>query len=91
MDLPDERAARNDAVFREANEGIKASAAQYGMTSRIPFICECPDSSCTTILQLSLSAYEEIRSEARRFLVATGHESVPRTGPEWSGAATATR
>jgi hypothetical protein len=77
MDLPDDHAARNDAVFREANEGIKAAAEQHGMADRIPFICECADSACTKIVQLSLSDYETIRDRPRHFLVATGHESTP--------------
>ena len=77
MDLPDERAAQNDAVFREANEGISAAAEQHAMEDRVPFICECTDTGCTTIVQLSLAKYREIRTHPRRFLVAPDHESGP--------------
>jgi hypothetical protein len=77
MELPGERAARNDAVFREANEGIRAAAEQHGMEDRIPFICECADTRCTTIVQLSLPKYEEVRADPRRFVTAPGHESGP--------------
>jgi hypothetical protein len=73
MELSAERAARNDAVFRTANDGIRAAAERHGMEDRIPFLCECADTGCTTIVQLSLSEYREVRAHPRRFLVAPAH------------------
>ena len=71
-----ERVARNDAIFREANEGIRAVAEQTELSEDdlVPFICECADVNCTEIVQLSTEEYEVVRSEPTRFLKARGHE-----------------
>lgn len=68
-----ERVARNDAIFREANEGIQEAASTYGVLEQIPFICECADGRCRELLVLSMDEYEEIRGNPRHFLNAPGH------------------
>jgi hypothetical protein len=68
-----ERVARNDAIFREANESISGAAREYGVETRVPFICECADPACTMIVQVELRDYERIRAHARWFLNAPGH------------------
>lgn len=76
--LTAERIARNDSAFREANEqiGAKAREKHTAEDQPVPFICECADPSCTTLLQLTLVQYEEVREESRQFLTAIGHERV---------------
>ncbi len=70
-----ERLARNQAMFREANQRIVAAAAEIGLsTPTVPFICECADPSCTQVLAVDLGDYEAIRRNARRFLHAPGHD-----------------
>ena len=78
--LSAERVARNDAVFRAANERIERAAEKNAVLQGIPFICECADRSCTAILTLSHGEYEEVRSNARWFLNAPGHDAA---GGEW--------
>jgi hypothetical protein len=73
-ELTQERIARNDATFRSANERIAESAVEYEMGERIPFICECADTECTQIVQLSLHEYEAVRQHSRHFLNAPGHQ-----------------
>ena len=68
-----ERVARNDSIFRDANEGIEDAATKYEVLDQIPFICECADGNCRTLLVLSISEYEEIRQNPRHFLNAPGH------------------
>jgi hypothetical protein len=68
-----ERVARNDAIFREANEGIQEAASTYDVLEQIPFICECADGKCRELLVLSMDEYEEIRGNPRHFLNAPGH------------------
>ena len=68
-----ERVARNDALFREANEGIQEAATKYEVLEQIPFICECADGNCRELLTLSIHEYEEIRRNPRHFLNAPGH------------------
>lgn len=70
-----ERIAKNDALFREANEGIRKAAAEQGHdTGAIPFICECADPTCHTVIVLDVDDYRRIRSNPRRFLNARDHE-----------------
>ena len=73
--LTAERVARNDATFREANEGIRDAAQAYDVQESIPFICECADPNCRELVQLSLASYEQIRQNSRHFLNVPGHDA----------------
>jgi hypothetical protein len=65
--LLEERIARNDSTFREANERISAAAETYGVDVPVPFVCECADPRCSEVVRLRLEEYEEIRAHSRRF------------------------
>ena len=73
--LMEERIARNQGTFRAANERIGAAAGVYDVATRVPFICECADPTCTEVVLLELDQYEEIRSDSRRFLNVPGHQT----------------
>jgi hypothetical protein len=68
-----ERVAHNDASFRAANERILGSAREYNVTEAIPFLCECADPACTSIVRLSAEEYNRIRADPRRFFGTPGH------------------
>ena len=68
-----ERIARNDDVFRRANEKIRDAAAEHAVDGRIPFICECADPGCTRVVRVDLDEYAEVRSKPRWFLTAPEH------------------
>jgi len=70
-----ERVARNEALFRHANEQIEAAATSFRIEP-VPFLCECADERCTEIVKLPLAEYEEVRADSRRFLTAPGHEAI---------------
>jgi hypothetical protein len=75
----DERKARNEALFREVNEQIRQVQRELELPDRpMPFICECDDVACRTIVRLTAAEYERIRSDSRRFLVSTGHSTEGR-------------
>jgi hypothetical protein len=79
-DAAAEKIARNNAVFRDANDEIDAAAADHGLVDGrpVPFICECSDVRCTQIILLTLREYSRVRSNPRWFAHAPGHEeSVP--------------
>lgn len=69
------RIAENQAAFRHANENIEAAAAAIGLDGDVPFICECAEPTCTSIVRLSLSAYADVRRNPRLFFTLTGHEA----------------
>ena len=73
--LSAERIGRNDAIFRNANEGISAAAQAEEIDDRVPFICECADPACREIIQMSMEDYFEIREDPRLFLNVPGHEA----------------
>ena len=77
METSVERAARNEAVFRDANELIERKLSDLSLVEgRSPFVCECDDPGCTDIVRLTLAEYEHVRSNPVWFLIAPGHPVV---------------
>jgi hypothetical protein len=72
MTLWEERAARNEVVFRRVNEEV--AALGQGSGSAVTFVCECSNASCVERIELPLSEYEAVRADPRRFLLKPGHE-----------------
>ena len=71
----EERAARNEVLFREANEKLHGKRKELDIDGRTPFLCECADPTCTELLRLTLEEYEHVRSQANWFLIADGHDA----------------
>lgn len=71
-----EKIARNNAAFRDANDRIETAAADYGFWDgrSVPFLCECSDERCMTIVRMTLEEYSRVRSNPRWFTHAPGHE-----------------
>ena len=71
------RIAKNQSLFRAANETIELAAESMGVGAvPVPFVCECADPSCTEIVELTLVDYEEIRTGPTRFFVRPGHQAL---------------
>ncbi len=69
-----DRIAKNEARFRDINERL-----EHGLR-RIPhapelleFVCECGDRGCERHVRLTVSEYEGVRRDSRRFAVVPGH------------------
>lgn len=73
-DETQQRIARNEATFREINEGIRRGRWPGEEDSITSFRCECASLGCTEMLALSFRDYERVRQHSRRFIVAPGHE-----------------
>jgi hypothetical protein len=72
----EERRARNEILFREANEKIRRVQKELDLPDgEMPFICECDVESCTEVIRVTTAEYEAIRAEPRRFAVAPGHDA----------------
>jgi hypothetical protein len=69
-----QRVARNEAIFREINEGIRRGRWPGEEDSISSFRCECASLGCTQMLALTFREYEHVREHPRRFLVMPGHE-----------------
>jgi hypothetical protein len=74
MSLGDERAAKNEALFRQVNERVESLHEQLESGGVAEFVCECADGTCTEQIALSLATYERVRSDPSLFLLAPGHE-----------------
>jgi hypothetical protein len=69
-----QRAGRNEAIFREINEGIQRGHWPGEEESVNSFRCECASLGCTEMVPLTFEQYERVRADPRRFIVAPGHE-----------------
>lgn len=69
-----DRIARNESIFRSANEGIAHAAEEHEARGGVWFICECADATCRELVRLSLDEYRGVRAHPRHFLNAPGHE-----------------
>jgi hypothetical protein len=77
------RKAHNEALFRDANESVRAVQQDLGIPDGpMPFICECDDPACRTIVRLTPAAYEAIRADATHFFIAPNHPTDGETVEE---------
>ena len=65
------KAGRNQALWREVNERIKAVAETSG---EVEFLCECARMDCTETVTMSMAEYERIRSSPTEFPIKLGHD-----------------
>jgi hypothetical protein len=82
------RAAENEATFREVNETLQEKATELELSGgRTPYLCECDDERCTQVVLLTGEEYEQVRANARAFVLVVGHESpddrLVRQSPEY--------
>jgi hypothetical protein len=73
----DERKLQNELIFRDANERIRRAQAamEIAPAGPVPFICECADVACHTIVRMAGDEYESLRAADDRFLIAPGHDA----------------
>jgi hypothetical protein len=65
---------RAEDVFRNVNDRIAERGSELGLRLPGPFLCECSDMRCLARLDLTLEAYEELRSHPGRYLTVPGHK-----------------
>jgi hypothetical protein len=88
-DLEDDRAARNEAVFRRVNERLEdVNQAFQVATDRAEFVCECARIGCAEPIELTLPEYEAVRRVPTHFIVKPAHflpenERIVRQQPEY--------
>lgn len=76
MDSRQQWVAKNEALFRRANERIEEINEALAGDSESDFLCECGDDDCTTPVSLTLAEYEEVRRDPTHFLIAHGHDVI---------------
>jgi hypothetical protein len=68
------RLAANEVIFREVNEGIERGQWPGEAGEPIGFRCECARLGCNLLVKLTLSEYEHVRADPRRFMMVPGHQ-----------------
>lgn len=68
------RIARNQSLFREANEAIERGLWPGQSQRAVRFRCECARFDCGGAVELDLGDYERVRQNSKWFLVVPGHE-----------------
>ena len=68
------RVAANEALLREANEAIERGVWRDEEHRVVRFRCECAQVECNQAVELTLTDYERVRANGRRFVIAPGHE-----------------
>ena len=69
-----ERAARNESLFREVNERIGSTATKLSPMFT-EFVCECADDSCFEHVSLTSEEYSSVRKMGPVYFILTpGHE-----------------
>lgn len=66
--------ARNETLFREANEAIERGLRPAQEHDAIRFRCECARLDCNQGVRLTRRQYEHVRAHGRWFAVLRGHE-----------------
>lgn len=75
MDDRARKIGENEALYRAVNEKIEGLSAAFGpLTDSMTVVCECGDGSCAQQIEVSVTDYERIRSDATLFLIVPGHE-----------------
>ena len=67
------RKGQNEAFFREVNERLEDRAAAAATHPVFAVVCECAREECAERIEISFDAYERIRSDSKRFVIAPGH------------------
>jgi hypothetical protein len=76
MDERGKRIGKNEVLFRDVNERLRELGESFGVvTEEAEFVCECGNRSCIEHIRMPLPAYEEIRSDPKRFFIFKGHEN----------------
>jgi hypothetical protein len=74
--MTDNRAARitkNEVIAREINEGIEEAIASRTPEGHARMLCECGKPDCELLIAISVSEYEDVHRDARRFVVVKDH------------------
>jgi hypothetical protein len=70
----EDRRARNEHLFRSANERIRESGGRLLPSGDNPVVCECYKATCTRVIRLNDAELDAVRRHPNRFVVVPGHD-----------------
>jgi len=78
MDEREKRIAKNETVLRATNREMERADQAEGATLGQPIevLCECGRPGCVGVITMTVVDYDGVHSQADRFVVLRGHESI---------------
>ena len=77
MSPREERAIRNEALFREVNLHIAGLEERVQTTDELlPLVCECARTGCAAAMEVESAIFQRVRENPLCFLVVPGHEQL---------------
>jgi hypothetical protein len=77
MSPREERAIRNEALFREVNVHIADLEERVHATDELlPLVCECARTGCSAPIEVESATFQRVRENPLCFLVLSGHEQL---------------
>ncbi len=77
MSPREERAIRNEALFREVNVHIADLEERvHAADELLPLVCECARTGCSAPVDVESATFEEVRQNPLQYLVVPGHEQL---------------
>lgn len=77
MSRREERAIRNESLFREVNlniEDLEARVAAQRM--HLALVCECAERGCAEPIEVEAEIFHRVRKNPLQFVIAPGHEQL---------------
>ena len=79
MESRGDRISKNEALFRDVNERVRAIDARLTDVNDDAgqlweFLCECGDATCIERVSMTNAEYEQVRAKPTLFAVVAGHE-----------------
>jgi hypothetical protein len=71
VDERERRMAENETLFREVNERVDETTADFVSTNE--YFCECANADCTFRIKLTHAQYASIRADPKQFVVLPLH------------------
>jgi hypothetical protein len=79
MSPREERAIRNEEIFREVNQHIadlEERLLEAPSFEPLHLVCECSTTGCTAPIEVDAATFNRVRETPLRFVVARGHEDL---------------
>jgi hypothetical protein len=75
----EQRAIRNEEVFREVNSHIadlEERTRERNFEEPLHLVCECAQTGCAAPLEVDSATFERVRAQPLQFFVTPGHEDL---------------
>lgn len=76
MSPREERAIRNEELFREVNLTIARLEERHDTGELLPLVCECSQTGCAVAIEVDMATFASVRKQPLQFLIASGHEKL---------------